>query len=271
MNIHYDLEKLDQIARDLFGLLHLAILITDYNGNRLVKCTDPNDFCSTLQSMDPGLRDACHQSDKALMAQCRQTGATCTRICHMNLCDIALPIHKDGVLAAYILLGRMRDSRCQEADFRQQPELQALYRQRPYFTDTELTSLKSLLPVILFNDAIMIEKPDMLTRICAYIEANLSGNPSLETICKEFYISKNTVYRLFHREYNCTVGEFISQRRLKTAQKKLLETEDTVLSISVALGFSSYAYFCRFFKANTGLTPTEYRRQFHREPSARIR
>ena len=73
MNIHYDLEKLDQIARDLFGLLHLAILITDYNGNRLVKCTDPCDFCSTLQAMDPGLHDACHQSDKALMAQCRQT------------------------------------------------------------------------------------------------------------------------------------------------------------------------------------------------------
>jgi AraC-like DNA-binding protein len=65
----------------------------------------------------------------------------------------------------------------------------------------------------------------MLTRICAYIEANLTGNPTLETICKEFYISKNTVYRLFHREYNCTVGEFISQCRLKTAQKKLLERE----------------------------------------------
>jgi len=271
MYIHYDMEKLDQIARDLFGLLHLAILITDYNGKRLVKCTDPSDFCSALQSMDPGLRNACHQSDKALMAQCRQTGATCTRICHMNLCDIALPIHKDGVLAAYILLGRMRDSRCQEPDLQQTPELQALYRQRPYFTDAELTSLKSLLPVILFNDAIIIEKPDMLTRICAYIEANLSGNPTLETICKEFYISKNTVYRLFHREYNCTVGEFISQCRLKTAQKKLLETEDTVLSISTALGFSSYAYFCRFFKANMGLTPTEYRRQFHRDPSARIR
>ena len=26
MHIHYDMEKLDQIARDLFGLLHLAIL-----------------------------------------------------------------------------------------------------------------------------------------------------------------------------------------------------------------------------------------------------
>lgn len=271
MNLHYNMEKLEQIARDLFDLLHLAILITDYNGKPLVKYTDPSDFCSTLQSMDPVLHEACRQSDKALMAQCRQTGATCTRICHMNLCDIALPIHKDGVLAAYILLGRMRNSRCREADLRQKPELQELYRQRPYFTDAELTSLKSLLPVILFNDAIIIEKPDMLTRICAYIEANLSGNHTLETICKEFYISKNTVYRLFHREYNCTVGEFISQCRLKAAQRKLLETEDTVLSISTALGFSSYAYFCRFFKANMGLTPTEYRRQFRREPSARIR
>ena len=269
MYIHYDMEKLDQIARDLFGLLHLAILITDYNGKRLVKYTDPCDFCSTLQAMDPGLHDACHQSDKALMAQCRQTGTPCTRICHMNLCDIALPIHKDGVLAAYILLGRMRDPRCREVELPQKPELQALYRQRPYFTDAELESLKSLLSVILFSDAIILEKPDILTQICAYIEANLSQNPTLETICKQFYISKNTVYRLFRKEYNCTVGEFISQCRLKAAQKKLLKTEDTALSVSAALGFSSYAYFCRFFKANTGLTPTEYRRQFCSDPSAR--
>ena len=52
MNIHYDLEKLDQIARDLFGLLHLAILITDRDGKSLVKYTDPNDFSEVRDTLE---------------------------------------------------------------------------------------------------------------------------------------------------------------------------------------------------------------------------
>jgi len=259
MNIHYNIEKLNQIAIDIFSLLHLGILITDRDGKRLVKCSDPEDFCSVLQAADTQLHCACRQSDMELIAQCRQTGRSCTRICHMNLCDAAFPIIKDGVLAAYVLLGRMRGPNCNDPTLINDPSLQALYYQRPFFTDLELESLKSLLSVILFSDAIILEKPDILTQITAYIEANLSENPSLGTICKSFFISKNTLYRLFHQEYGCTIGEFISRCRIKEGKRKLLETDETVLSISTDLGFSSYAYFCRFFKSKVGLTPTEYR------------
>ena len=68
-------------------------------------------------------------------------------------------------------------------------------------------------------------------------------------------------YKIFKDEYGCTVGEFISKCRINEAKRRLEETNDTVLAISDALGFASYAYFCRFFKSETSLTPSAYRQK----------
>ena len=259
MNIRYNTEQLNKIAGDIFGLFHLGVLITDRDGKELVKRADPEDFCSVLQRMNEQARCACHQSDIDLISRCRQTGKACTRICHMNLCDVAIPIMKDGILAAYVLLGRMRGANCNNTTLKEDPLLRSLYEKQPYFTEHELESLKSLLSVFLFSDAIVIEKPNLLTQITAYIKENLSEAPSLGGICKRFFISKNTLYRLFHEEYGCTFGEFISRCRISEARRRLAETDETVIAIGASLGFSSCAYFCRFFKAEAGLTPSEYR------------
>ncbi len=259
MNIRYNIELLNKIAGDIFRLFHLGVLITDRNGKELVKRADPEDFCSVLQGMNEQVRCACHQSDIDLIAQCRQTGKACMRVCHMNLCDVAIPIMKDGILAAYVLLGRMRGTSCNNTALEIDPILQSLYDKQPFFTDQEMESLKALLSVFLFSDAIVVEKPNVLSQITAYIKANLSEAPSLGGICKCFFISKNTLYRLFHEEYGCTVGEFISHCRIEEARRRLAETDETVIAIGTSLGFSSCAYFCRFFKSKVGLTPSEYR------------
>ena len=48
--------------------------------------------------------------------------------------------------------------------------------------------------------------------------------------------------------------------RLVHALDSLVRTEIPIAEISVDLGFSSQSAFTRFFAANVGLAPTEYRR-----------
>lgn len=182
----------------------------------------------------------------------------------MNLCDVAMPIIKNDILAAYVLLGRMRSTNCNSPNIENSPHLSALYYELPLFTDKELESLKSLLAMMLFSGAITIEESSTVSEVKAYIESNIDKDLSLPALCKRFFISKNTLYKLFRNEYGCTVGEFISGCRINEAKRRLAESDDTVIAISDSLGFASYAYFCRFFKSSTGFTPTEYRANIKR-------
>lgn len=259
MRICYDVEKLNTIAHDLFSVLHLGVLIIDKDGNRLVKCYDPCDFCSVIQDRDESIHRACHESDEALIEECRTRGKPCAHICHMNLCDVVIPIIKDGIQAAYVLLGRIRAPGYTECVSGFDSEMEELYNNLPYFSENELESLKSLLSIILFGGAITFEETSIGESVRVYIEDNLTGDVSISAICKHFFISKNTLYKLFRSEYGCTVGEFISKMRTKVACDRLRNTDMTVLAIGSELGFESYAYFCRFFKSRTGQTPSEYR------------
>ena len=260
MQVHYDIEKLSAIARDLYELLHLSVLIIDRDGNRIAKCHNPRDFCSVMQEKDPSVLSGCHESDAQLVEKCRASGRFCMQICHMNLCDVALPIVKDGVQVAYVMLGRMHVSSCRDSVPVSDPELRRLYGELPTFSDRELESLTSLLSIILFGGAITTVESDSFDEIKSYIENNLSSDISVSALCKRFFISKNTLYRLFREECGVTPGEFVSQRRIDEAKRLLVETSRTACAIGGELGFDSYSYFCRFFKDRVGVTPTEFRR-----------
>lgn len=259
MKIHYDVKTLEILAENLYELFHLGVLFADRDGNCLAKYYDFQDFCSVMQEKDDTIRCGCQKSDADLIAACQESGYPCAHTCHLNLCDVALPITKQGVLVAYVLLGRMRGANCNEPPAGIDSALADMYYKQPFLTDKALASLKTLLSITLFSGAITLEEPDLLTKIKNHIDDNLSADLSLSAICKQFFVSKNTLYQLFRKEYGCTVGEYISARRLAAAKQRLLETKQPIQSISQDLGFASYTYFCRFFKSGTGLTPGAFR------------
>ena len=260
MQVHYDIEKLGAIARDLYELLHLSVLIIDRDGKGIVKCHDPHDFCSVMQERDPSVLCVCRESDTELVRKCRESGRSCVHICHMNLCDVALPIVKDGVQVAYVMLGRMRVSSSDGAIPVSDPELCRLYEALPSFSQKEIESLTSLMSIILFGGAITTVESGTIDAIRSYIESNLSSDLSVGALCKRFFISKNTLYRLFRDECGMTPGEFASLCRINEAKRLLCESSLTAFAIGGELGFESYSYFCRFFKQRVGATPTEFRR-----------
>ena len=76
----------------------------------------------------------------------------------------------------------------------------------------------------------------------------------------EYRLRRHINQRLGHRNFSAFVNGF----RLDQAQRRLAdpaERELPVLSIALDAGFGSIGPFNRAFKAATGLTPTEFRRQ----------
>ena len=74
------------------------------------------------------------------------------------------------------------------------------------------------------------------------------------------FVSKNYLYSSFSSYYNCTVNEYIIQRKISVAKTMLIETKNTAFDIAKALGFDNYSYFCKLFKKHTGLSPLKYRK-----------
>lgn len=57
-----------------------------------------------------------------------------------------------------------------------------------------------------------------------------------------------------------TPGELIRQARVHEAKRLLLRTELSVRQVAGRVGFGDPAYFCRFFRRETGASPGDFRR-----------
>lgn len=66
-----------------------------------------------------------------------------------------------------------------------------------------------------------------------------------------------TTFKQFH---NCTVTEYIQQRRMSQAEHLLSKTDLTIGQIAQAVGYSTSSRFAELFRRSTGILPGEYRK-----------
>ncbi|SFB39079.1 two-component system, response regulator YesN [Cohnella sp. OV330] len=99
----------------------------------------------------------------------------------------------------------------------------------------------------------------LVQRVHQFIGDNLAGDLSLTRIGE--WLSMNPYYlsRLFKQLTGDNLTETIVACRLDRAKQMLLDTNLKVIEIAARVGFESNAYFHRFFKKSTGLTPQEFR------------
>ena len=68
----------------------------------------------------------------------------------------------------------------------------------------------------------------------------------------------NFNYQLFKKFYGVTPIKYINQLKLKRAKELLYSGMYSVSEAAYHSGFSDLSHFCRFFKKNIGVLPSEY-------------
>ena len=89
-----------------------------------------------------------------------------------------------------------------------------------------------------------------------YSDTSLT-NAKLAAAC---HISEVYFRKLFTKHFGISPKQFIIDLRIQKAKRLLAEGAWSVAMISEECGFSNPYHFCRLFKQNTGITPSEYRK-----------
>lgn len=258
MKIRYDTNKLQKIVADIALLTGISITFMDMQHNYLCYCSTAHTYCETVQKADFSHR--CYCADSALRQRCNQSGRFESHICYAGLFDAIVPIRKNNILVGYIYMGRVRTEESPLCPYPKGSVLQNLYDEVPILSNLQVESLKSLISDVLFEGAISFQCDEIIEMVETYLENHLHEPLGVDSVCKRFFISKNSLYKLFRIHRNCTVVEYITQKRLEKAKKLLIETDRSVCDIAEAVGVSNYTYFCRLFKKKEGMSPMQYRR-----------
>lgn len=101
----------------------------------------------------------------------------------------------------------------------------------------------------------------MITEMRAYIQDNFADpDLSLKHLSDRFQISGKYASYLFKLEYDMKFVDFLVQLRMQQAERLLAETDETVQSIALHVGYANSITFGRVFKRTAGVTPGEFRK-----------
>lgn len=106
-----------------------------------------------------------------------------------------------------------------------------------------------------------IEKFNM---IFDYINENYMDEISLDTIADVAGFSKFHFSRLFKQFTDMSFYDYLNQRRVKEAEKLLLNPNLSITEVAMRSGFSSISTFNRVFKNFKECTPTEFKKLYQR-------
>jgi AraC family transcriptional regulator len=88
--------------------------------------------------------------------------------------------------------------------------------------------------------------------------------PSLADMAEEVDVHPVHLARVFRRRFGCTVGEYVRRLRIEFACRELALPGRSFVDIALAAGFCDQSQFCRAFKQQLGMTPSQFRRQLCR-------
>lgn len=121
---------------------------------------------------------------------------------------------------------------------------------------------ESLFPDVKLNK--QREYIEKFNLIFEYINDNYSEDITLTAIADVAGFSKFHFSRLFKQFTDISFYDYLNQRRVKEAERLLLDPDLSVTEVAMRSGFSSIATFNRVFKGFKECTPTEFKNLYRR-------
>ena len=124
---------------------------------------------------------------------------------------------------------------------------------------SELYSLLTQISSIQSFSNSLAGKYGLIHRSVKFIEANYNRQDLYTPMLAEMSGMGETYYRsIFISVFGVAPTRYIQQYRVDKAKELLVNTNASIEEIAEKVGFANSSYFCKVFKALTGLTPSEF-------------
>ena len=101
---------------------------------------------------------------------------------------------------------------------------------------------------------------ELVVKILNYIDDNLYKKITMDEISSVFYFNKDYLMRIFKKELDITIMDYINKLRIYNSLEDIKNTSDMMIKIALNNGYSSQEYFTETFTKIIGVSPLIYRK-----------
>lgn len=155
-----------------------------------------------------------------------------------------------------------------------QPEYQQLYRKMIQEMQLSKTDYENYLSILLYQLFLIVGRQQSESKTITtavqkdmdyathYFTEHYNQNISIDDFAASLHMSTCWFIRSFKQYHKITPMAYILSIRIANAQNLLETTSYNVTEIASIIGYDNPLYFSRLFKKQTGLSPSEYRKQY---------
>jgi AraC family transcriptional regulator len=100
-----------------------------------------------------------------------------------------------------------------------------------------------------------------LRQITDWMAENVAEEFNLDRLAAQAGLSKFYFNRLFKGAVGVSPSHYYINLRMDEARRLLRETKNSVVSVALDVGYANPSHFAQLFRRETGLSPSDYRRQ----------
>lgn len=102
-----------------------------------------------------------------------------------------------------------------------------------------------------------VTESDLVNGVLNYINRNIGGDLSLDSIAERFYLSKFYLSRQFKQYTGMSIYQYIIKKRM-TVSRDMLRDGASVTDACMGCGFNDYSNYLKAFKREFGCNPSEF-------------
>lgn len=282
ITLNLNSQLLKELMQDFYILTGIKIVIFDSDYQEILSYPESHcNFCALMHSMEV-TRRKCIKSNENSFQRCKKSTHLEIYHCHAGLVEATAPLIDNGAVIGYIMFGQISDLKSKDEV---KDHLRSVLRDYA-LPDNEATDivyqitrkdshqilaaakiLEACTFYVLLKDIISLRRQNFMENLNTFLMAHLSEDLSIERLMQEFHVSRNKLYESTSTYLGIGIAEHIKSLRINEAKRLLKETDLKIMQISDMVGFTDYNYFCRVFKAETGLPAKQYRKLHRNIPS----
>ena len=101
---------------------------------------------------------------------------------------------------------------------------------------------------------------ERIQTVAAYLSDHYAAAIPMERLTQIACMGATKLKGSFKKVYDCTITEYVQQRRMSQAEYLLASTDLSIGQIAQTVGYSTSSRFAELFRKSTGLLPGEFRK-----------